>query len=129
MAEPRFAFAGECSSQSAALPILTQRGTSAGVALRPRARRGRRELVDRLPRELRQPREDAAFRLALEVTTAGHRAIVFTDRLVQNDAGPVARRELGLSDVGDGAGFRAADPDAIADDEAVGVLGEDDAVV
>lgn len=53
--------------------------------------------------------------------------MVLTDGLVQDDSCPVPRCELGLADVGNSAGFCAADPYSITDHKAFCVLGQNDA--
>lgn len=83
----------------------------------------------RLARQSRQAREDAAARLALEVAFAGHAAVVLAGRIVQHDPGPVAGRKVRFADVGNVSGALASHPDALADDEAVGVGCEDDALI
>lgn len=67
--------------------------------------------------------------MALKIVGDRSRGAVLTDRLVQDDPRPVSRRELGLADVGDRAGFRAADPHPVAYLKAVCVLGENDASI
>lgn len=116
--------------------ILTQRlrhglAEKASGAVGRRGRRPRRhELVGQWrSREPGEPREDPSLRLTLEIPTTSHRAIVLPDGLIQDDSCPVARCELGLADVGDRAGFRAADPYPVPYFKAVCVLGQYDASI
>lgn len=71
-------------------------------------------LAGRLARQLGGPGEDALQRLALEVAHAAHRAVVLANEVVEDDAGPLARGELGLPQVGDDAQLHPVDPDLLA---------------
>ena len=53
----------------------------------------------------------------LEILDAADGSVVFAERVVEHDAGPLARGELGLAEEGDLAAFRAADPDLREEEE------------
>lgn len=89
----------------------------------------RRRRGQRFASESKQARENAALRFALEVTFSRDAAIVFAACVVENDAGPVAGRKVCFADVGNVSGTMAADPDALADDEAVSVGGQNDVLI
>ena len=75
-----------------------------------------------LARQFRQPREDATITRRLKVTTATNNTIGFTLRcIVENDTGPLARAQSGLSDVENDAWPLPVDVDAIADFQRVRV--------
>ncbi|TNN45977.1 hypothetical protein EYF80_043786 [Liparis tanakae] len=71
-------------------------------------------LSGRLSVELGGSGEDALEGLALKVAHAAHRAVVLADEVVEYDAGPLARGELRLPEVGDGAELDPVDPDLLA---------------
>lgn len=90
---------------------------------------GRRRRRERFACQPGQSREDAALRFALEISFARDAAVVLAAGIVEHDAGPVAGCEMRFADVGDVTGPLAAHPDALADDEAVGVGGEHNTLV
>lgn len=52
-----------------------------------------------------------------------------TDGFIKDDAGPITRSELCLSDVCDLTGLSAAHPHAFTDDETIGIFSEDHTMV
>lgn len=67
-------------------------------------------------------REYATFFWTLEIADPSYRAVVFTNRFVKYDAGPIAGSELCLADVCDLTGFGSTHPNSFANYEAVSIL-------
>jgi len=70
-----------------------------------------------------QTREYSAIGFALEIADAVNGAVVLAGEVVQHYARPHALRKLGLTDELQVPGFGAIHPNAVANDEVVGVLG------
>ena len=81
--------------------------------------------VERLSGKSRETGENALLWLALEITNATNRAIVFARKIVQDDTGPLSWSKFGLTDELDHPRFDTVDVDALADDETVRVGRQD----
>lgn len=81
--------------------------------------------IHRLACESGEAGKDSPLGLTLEVPNAAHGSVVLAREVVQHDPSPLARRELGLADVLDGARFHAIHENPLADDEAVRISRQD----
>ena len=95
------------------------------VTILPHLGQGLCGTLNRFTRQPVQFREDTVAGLTGEVASGANRPVVLAQRLVQEDAGPIAARaKLCHADILDPPGLDAINENPVTDDKAVRVFGQ-----